>query len=279
MISQNQNTVIVSRPEGIYRGYSKSIILILLPVMFLAFTFVSVADKVPPGRGIPFHPGEKLTYRGTWGIIPAGELTLEVLPKEIINGIEAYHFVMITKTSKVVDLVYKIRERQDSYADAGVTHSIFYKKKTESQHPRDENIHFNWEKMESTYTNFGQKKPPMHILPGTFDPLALFYALRLKDLKENSMITIPVTDGNNVSIEVMVNTGKRDVTEIEGKMYDTIEVTPNMEMMTKLDKVVKKSDHPQLRVWVTADERKIPIKIRTRIGIISFDFDLVPGPS
>jgi hypothetical protein len=88
-----------------------------------------------------------------------------------------------------------------------------------------------------------------------------------------------MTDGNKVSIEVMVNVGKRDVIEIEGKMYDTIQITPNIEMMDKLDKVVKKSDHPRLRVWVTADEKKIPIKIRTRVGIISFDFDLVPGPS
>jgi CO dehydrogenase/acetyl-CoA synthase beta subunit len=87
-----------------------------------------------------------------------------------------------------------------------------------------------------------------------------------------------MTDGNNVSIEVMVNIGKRDVIEIEGKMYDTIEITPNMEMLDKLKKVVKKSDHPQLKVWVTADEKKIPIKIRTKVGIISFDFDLVLGP-
>jgi hypothetical protein len=80
--------------------------------MFLNFTLISVADKVLPGMEIPFQLGEKLTYRGTWGIIPAGELTLEVLPKETINGIESYHFVMITKTSALVDLIYKIRERQ-----------------------------------------------------------------------------------------------------------------------------------------------------------------------
>ena len=185
---------------------------------------------------------------------------------------------MITKTSKVVDLIYKIRERQDSYVDAGMTHSIFYKKKTESQHPRDESINFNWEKLEIIYTNFGQSKPPISVVPGTFDPLALFYALRLQKLKENSVIHIPMTDGNNVSIEVMVNIGKRDVIEIEGKMYDTIEITPNMGMLDKLDKVVKKSDNPQLKVWVTADEKKIPIKIRTKVGIISFDFDLVLDP-
>ena len=126
------------------------------------------------------------------------------------------------------------------------------KKKTESQHPRDESINFNWDKLEATYTNFGETKPPIKILPGTFDPLALFYALRLRSLKENSEIYMLLTDGN-LTIEVRAIVGKRDVIEIEGKMYDTIEITPNMEMMDKLDKLVKKSDQPKLKVWVTAD--------------------------
>jgi hypothetical protein len=275
MILQNKKKVNLSRNERIDSGLAKSIILVLLPLMFLAFTFISAADKVPLGREFPFQPGEKLKYKGTWGIIPAGELTLEVLPQTTINGIKAYHFVMHSKTSKGVDLVYKIRERQDSYVDLAMTRSLFYKIKTESQHPRDGNIKFNWEKMEATYTNFGRSKQPIQIVPGTFDPLALFYALRLMDLKENSVIRIPMTDGNKVSIEVMVDIGKREVIELEGKMYDTIPITPNMEMLDKLDNVVKKSDNPRLKIWVTDDEKKIPIKIRTKVGIISFDFDLV----
>jgi hypothetical protein len=270
--------IIVSRSEGIYPRLTKSIILVLFPIIFLNFTLISIADNVQV-KVIPFKTGEKLTYKGTWGIIPAGELTLEVLPKETINGVETYHFVMITKTSAVVDLIYKVRERQDSYVDTGMTHSIFYKKKTESEHPRDESINFNWEKLEATYTNFGQTKLPIHILPGTFDPLGFFYAIRLQTLKSNSEIHLPVTDGNNVNIEARVIVGKRDTIEVEGKMYDTIEVTPNMEMLDKLKQVVKESDHPQLKVWVTADEKKIPLKIRTKIGIISFDFDLVLSPS
>lgn len=277
MIFKNINTVIKTRPEGICRGLTKSIILVLLPIMFLAFTIISVAGKVPPRGGIPFQTGEKLTYKGTWGMIPAGELTLEVLPEKTINGIEAYHFVMITKTNAAVDLIYKIRDRQDSYVDTGMNHSIFYKKKTESKHPRDASINFNWEKKEATYTNFGRKKPTINILPGTFDPLALFYILRFQNLKENSEIHIPLTDGT-LNIEVRATVGKKDMIEIEGKMYDTLEITPNMETMDNLDKVVKKSDHPQLKIWVTADERKIPVKIRSKVGIISFDFDLVTSP-
>lgn len=274
----SKNTAIVSKLKGIYSGFNKSIIIfVFFLIIFPNFTVISLADNVPV-KVIPFKIGEKLTYKGTWGIIPAGELTLEVLPKETVGGIEAYHFVMITKTSAVVDLIYKVRERQDSYVDTGMTHSIFYKKKTESEHPRDESINFNWEKLEATYTNFGQTKKPIRILLGTFDPLGFFYAIRFQNLKPNSEIHLPLTDGNDVNIEARVIVGQRDTINIEGRMYDTIEITPNMEMLDKLKQVVKPSDNPQLKVWVTADEKKIPIKIRSKIGIISFDFDLVTDP-
>jgi hypothetical protein len=277
MIPQNKNSSIAARTDGSYRGISKSVILVLIPMMFLHFTLTSIGDKAAD-RKIPFEPGEKLKYEGKWGVIPAGEVTLEVLPQQTINGIEAYHFAMTTKTNEAVDLIYKIRERQDSYVDTGMTHSVFYKKKTESKHPRDENIDFDWDKQEAIYTNFGQTRPPIHILPGSFDPLALFYVLRTQDLKENSLIYIALTDGNlNMAVRAIV--GKKDVIEIKGRMYDTIEISPSMETLDKFGKVINKGDHPQLKVWLSADEKKIPIKIRTSVGIISFDFELVPSPS
>ncbi|MFZ2394767.1 MAG: DUF3108 domain-containing protein [Smithella sp.] len=279
MILHDRNAVILWIKKSVYRGFAKYILFVFLSIIFLNFAIINTAAK-EPDKVIPFHVGEKLKYNGRWGIIPAGELTLEVLPKEILNGVESYHFVMTTKTSKVVDLVYKIRERQDSYVDSGMTRSVFYKKKTESEHPRDENIKFDWENLKATYTNFGETRRPINISPGTVDPLSLFYVLRYQSLKENSEIIIPMTDGN-LNIEVRAMVGKRSKVEIGEKTYDTIEITPNMNMLDKLDKdkVVKKSDNPQLKIWVTADEKKIPIKIRTKVGIITFDFDYVPDPS
>ena len=224
---------------------------------------------------IPFHPGEKLTYEGTWGPIPAGEVTLEVLPKETIDGIETYHFAMTTKTNAAVDLLYKIRERQDSFVDTDMTHSIMYKKRTENKHPRDVIVNFDWNKLEATRTNFGEKSPPIHILPGTFDPLALIYILRLQDLKENMVIEIPVTDGNK-NYAVKATVGKRDTIEIQGKVYPALAVTPDME---KLENVVKKSENPQLKIWYTADAQKVPLRINSKVGIVSFVFELVSNVS
>lgn len=176
-------------------------------------------------------------YEGKWGHIPAGEITLEVLPKETIGGIEAYHFAMTTKTNTAVDLLYKIRERQDSFIDTDMTHSVLYKKRTESKHPRDVIVNFDWEKLEATHSNFGEKSPPIQILPGSFDPLALLFILRLQDLKENSVIEIPVTDGH-MNYGVKATVSKRDIIEIQGKMYHAFEVTPDME---RLENIVKKA--------------------------------------
>ena len=178
---------------------------------------------------------------------------------------------MTTKTNAAVDLIYKIREREDSFVDVNMTHSILYKKREESKHPRDIIVNFDWDKREATRTNFGEKSPPIHILPGTFDPLALLFILRLQDLKENSVIEIPVTDGH-MNIDVKATVIKRDTIEIQGKVYPAFEVTPDME---KLENVVKKSENPQLKIWYTADAQKIPLRINSKVGIVSFVFELV----
>jgi hypothetical protein len=243
---------------------------LVLALILLMSSLISSSARVIDKK-IPFYPGEKLTYEGRWGIIPAGEITLEVLPRETINGVETYHFAMITKTNAAVDLLYKIRERQDSYVDADLTRSVLYKKRTESKHPRDIVVNFNWEKLEANYTNFGKNAATIHILPGSFDPLALFFILRLQDLSENSVIEIPITDGN-MNIRVKATIGRKDLIEIKGKMYNSVEVTPDME---QLENIVKKSENPQLRIWFSADEKKIPLKIQSKVGIVSFIFEFV----
>jgi hypothetical protein len=245
-------------------------------MLALIFTIVSSSSSIGGSmqsfdKKVPFALGERLIYRGRWGLLPAGDVTLEVLPKETIDGIEAYHFAMTTKTNAAVDLLYRIRERQDSYIDANITHSILYKKRNESAHPRDIIVNFNWEKREASYANFGEKMAPIHIEPGSFDPLALFFILRLHDLKENSVIEIPVTDGRK-NIGVKATAMKREMITVEGKTYDTFLVTPDME---RLENIVKKSADPQLKIWFAADHKQTPVKMQSKVGIVSFIFELV----
>jgi hypothetical protein len=256
--------------KEIYRKFQKFLILALS--LTIVSSFACIGSSIQAfDRKVPFYPGERLIYRARWGMLTAGEVTLEVLPKETINGVETYHFAMITKTNAAVDLLYKIREQQDSHIDTNITHSILYKKRTVSKHPRDVIVNFNWEKREASYANFGQKTAPIKIVPGSFDPLALFFILRLHDFKENSVIEIPVTDGN-MNIGVKATVTKREMIKVEEKKYDTFAIAPDME---RLENIVQKSDDPQLKIWFTADDKKIPVKIQSKVGIVSFIFELV----
>ena len=89
-------------------------------------------------KAFPFHPGERLTFQVRWDFIPAGEAVLEVLPIETVNTIRSYHFVMTAKTYEYIDFIYMVRDRMDSYTDAGMTHSILYKKEKKGR--RDSNF-------------------------------------------------------------------------------------------------------------------------------------------
>jgi hypothetical protein len=262
----------VSEGSRIYRNHVKGLVFALILVIFSLFPSItsSTSSSTKP---FPFHPGEKFTYRAKWGFIQAGELTMEVLPMETVAGVKAYHFAMIMKTSTTIDHIYKVRERQDSYCDIGMSHSILYKKVSEGEHPRDVIVNFYWEKLEATRSNFGEKMAPVHIVPGTFDTVSLYYVIRLKDIKENSLIEIPISEGDN-NIMVKASVARREMIKIDEKMYDTFEVIPDMEMLESQN-VVKKGDVPQLRIWFTADDKRIPVKIQSKVKVGYFIFELV----
>jgi hypothetical protein len=256
----------------LYRNPAKYLVLAFILIILQHSSPLPGSTKSFDNHSL-FRPGEKLMYRAKWHVIPAGELTLEVLPIENINGKKAYHFAMITKTNEVVDLVYKVRERQDSYVDINMTHSVLYKKWSEGKHPRDVVVNFDWEKLEATRSNFGEKMTPVHIVPGTFDPLALFFVIRLRDIRENSVLEIPITEGDN-NIAVKATVTKREIVEIEENKYDAFEVIPDMEKLES-QRAVKKGDVPELIIWVTADDKKIPVKIQSRVRVGYFTFELV----
>ena len=219
-----------------------------------------------------FKPGEKIVYGATWGPVKAGEMVMEVLPMETIQGAKACHFAMTTRTNEYVDLIYKVRERQESYVDIGMTHSLLYRKRAEGPHPRDVVVDFDWKKSQATRSNFGEKMSPVSIRQGTFDTLALFYIIRLHNLRQKDVIEIPISEGdNNILVKAVV--GAREKIRIGDKAYDTVKVIPDMAGLES-QQAVKKGDVADLTIWFSDDERKIPVRIQSKVKIGYFVFEL-----
>ncbi len=222
-------------------------------------------------RQLPFQPGEKLKFDLKWEFVKAGEATLQVLPAETVGDVRAYHFQMTAETTSFVDVFYKVRDRVDAFVDTDVTRSLLYKKKQrEGKTHRDILVQFDWEKKLAQYTNFNKPKPPVELLPGTFDPLSAFYFARTVAPATGLDLQRPVTDGKDV-VMGKVEFVRQERIEVNGKTYDTFLVEPEIQ---HIGGVFEKSDDAKIQVWLTADHRRIPVLIKSKVIVGSFRAEL-----
>jgi hypothetical protein len=246
----------------------RSLLFILTPALILTALLGSALGE---SKGFPFLPGEQLKFEVYWTFIPAGEVILEVLPMETLSGVVCYRFTMTARTSEAIDVFYRIRDRIDAYADSEMTRSIFFRKRQEGKTRRDIVVQFDWEKGETRYSNFEEKRDPVPLLPGSFDPLSVFYAFRAYGLTEGKEIYVPVTDGKRC-IMGKTRVIRRERVEVAGGTYDTFLVEPDMK---DVGGAFEKSPKANLLIWVTADEDRIPVKIKSRVKVGSFVAELV----
>ena len=57
-----------------------------------------------------------------------------------------------------------------------------------------------------------------------------------------------------------------------GQQWDTWLVEPDL---SQIKHVFEKNPHARLQIWVTADERRIPVKLQSKIAVGSFTAELV----
>jgi hypothetical protein len=224
------------------------------------------------GRTIPFDNGEKLTYQLKWGVIPAGEVTLEVLPNKVVDGQEMRHFRMTARTNSFVDVFYKVRNRIDGYTDLPLNRSLYYEKvQREGSRERDIVITFDWRNKTARYSNFGKSRKQIALSDGAFDPFSVIYYCRTLDLSGNQDITRPVTDGKKEVVGKAKFRGRQTIT-INNTPYDTVLIEPDLQ---HIGGVFQKSKNAKLEIWFTADDRKIPVKVKSKVAVGSFVAELI----
>jgi len=245
---------------------------IFLILLFLFLFGIGSAHSAPSEQNFPFDVGEKLTYRVSWEGIAVGRATIEVLPGNGYKNVPSYHFIMRTTTNDRVNWFYRVREIQESYTDRHMTRTLAYVKSDTGTHPRNIRVGFDWDRMEATYQNGGEKRRCVTIIPGTFDPLSFLFVMRTKDLKTGRVIDIPITDGKKL-IRSRASVLRKERISAGGKSYDAFLVMP---APGQLGNALGRKDAQNLMVWFGDDEKKRPVKIVTRFAVGRFVFELIP---
>ena len=243
--------------------YSKYMAAVIFGIFILP-----LFPETGTANNLPFSPGEKLIFEVKWSFIVAGEATLEMLPNDRMNDLPACHFLFTANTSPFADVFYKVRDRIESYTDIDLTHALFYYKFHKGQATT---VYYDWNKKEAQYIKDGEVINSVQIEDNTFDPLSVFYAFRAAQPDKNNEIIVNVTDGKR-TVKGIAKTIKKEKIRVAGNLYNTVLIEPQME---GVGGVFEKTKDAKLKIWVTDDHLRIPVRIKSKVTVGSFVADLV----
>jgi hypothetical protein len=106
-------------------------------------------------------------------------------------------------------------------------------------------------------------------MPGTFDPLAAFYFIRLQPLKTVKKVECPITDGKK-NVMGRVNVVGRETIRLGKRTYATVVLEPILEDV----ELFNSNESSGIRIWITADERQIPVLVESKVAFGLFRAEL-----
>ena len=212
---------------------------------------------------VPFQPPEKLEYEVKWGLLSVGSSNLQSKAVVDFNGTPAFHLVSEARSSRFCDTFYSVRDLNESWVDAVSLSSLGYNKQLrEGTFYRDEWVLFDYPNhgfLARTTNKKKEFKVASGAIPGPVqDILSSMYLLRAKPLKVGDEILLDVNTKSNWPLVVKV-LRKKTITVPAGK-FDTLEVEPFLR-----DEGIFIQKGKRLQVWLTDDDRKIPVRLSVEV--------------
>ncbi|MCL2390644.1 MAG: DUF3108 domain-containing protein [Endomicrobia bacterium] len=212
-------------------------------------------------EGNPLPEFEKLTYGVKWQFISIGEATLELRGFEDINGRSAHHIYSMAKTKPFFDEVFKVRDINEAWLDRESLSSLrFVANISEGGWTKKETLDFD--PIEKTYMLFDNGKMQKGATPEYVqDVMTALYYMRTLDLKVGEKYTLEAHSGD-MSWALAVNVLREEKMKVPAGEFNCLVLEP---FVRENAGIMKTSG--QMLVWVTADERKIPVYLKVKIPI------------
>jgi hypothetical protein len=206
-----------------------------------------------------FKEGEKLTFDVNYGFVTAGIAVMEVPQIKKISGRNAYHVTFEVNTVPSFDMFYKVRDRYETYIDVeGLFPWRFEQHIREGGYTRDFSAFFDQRKGKAK-TSEGEYEIPLYVN----DIVSAFYYARTLDysnMQVNDQIHLENFYKDKVYNLDVKFLGK-EIVEVPAGKFECIIVEP----LVKEGGLFKHEGN--IIVWLTNDELKMPVKVRTKVVI------------
>jgi hypothetical protein len=247
---------------------------IILLILLLSAPIRAQNVDLPTYRSLPnnaFTYGERLSFEITYGFLTAAEAFMTISPSPVtINYRDTYEINFDVNSRSSFDLVYKVRDNYKSYTDVkGLFPWKFEQHIRENDYNHDLIALFLQDSLKVRTTVDNNVVKDYTIPQYVQDIFSAFYYARTLDFskyKEGDVFTIQTFYKDKVFPLSIRFEGREEVDVSAGK-FRTFKVKPNLtEGFTS-----KTSD---VYVWLTDDDRKIPVKVQMKIVIGSLDAEL-----
>ena len=203
----------------------------------------------------PNFVGEELQYAAGFRFFPAGEAIL-TFSLDSLNGESVFRLTTSVKTNSFLDAFYEVRDEIQSWLH---TDNLSLKKTIqtirEGSYHRDHQSIIQGDSIAVS----GNK---IRNIPGrVYDPVSFVYYLRNQDLSLGDSYNFFSYDRKKIR-EVIVNITAKETVQVSAGTFNCLKIEPVSGDGNPLLK-----NNGQMRVWLSDDSLRLPVKIEQKTNI------------
>lgn len=210
-----------------------------------------------------FGVGEKLVFEISYGPIKAGTAVMEV--KEIVElkGRDCYRVISTAKSNRFFSSFFRVEDRAESFIDVkGIFSWRFEKHLREGKYRADRFAEYD-QVHHIVTTNKGQMEVPPYVQ----DVLSALYYVRTQELAVGQPLFVDNHSGRKL-YPLKVKVHRREQVTVPAGTFDCFVTEP----ILKAGGVFKHKG--RIWVWLTADEKRMPVLMKSKVIIGSIDAKL-----
>lgn len=213
-----------------------------------------------------FAVGERLVFDVGYSFITAGEAVFAIPKLDTLNGRECYQVLFTVNSTPSFSWIYKVEDRYETMLDTkGIFPWRFTQRIREGKYSRDFSAEFDHIRLVAK-TSEGEHPIPQYV----HDVVSAFYYARALDFSE-------ARPGHKVYLQ---NFYKDSTYQLAIKFlgHQQIEVGAGTFDCIIVEPLIKEGglfkSEGRILIWMTNDERKIPVKVSTKVVVGSIDAEL-----
>jgi hypothetical protein len=228
----------------------------------------AMALTVASSNALPFNTGEQLNYNfflaGT--VQPVGAASLQVQRRANYLGRDGLLLTGTVETSGVGARLFPVRDQINSYVDPTSLLPFRSEINLAEGTRRDNSIVTFEQDRGRAILDSGAR---IEIPTGTYDYLSALYALRLFDLTPPKRTAFALWV-NNRPHTFYVNALRRETIELNNQRINAVQLSITTDEANP--------DKNYLRLWISADKRRLPLRLtaNTPLGTLRADLAIIP---